>query len=366
MNDTSPLTTLPPNHPSSISSWTLPLIQALKDYGIDPKPLLEQSEINPDLLSNPDARIRVEAMARLWKLAVLHTGNECVGISAAFHIRPTTFHALGFALMVSNSLNDALKRLRRFYQMVSDTISIELEYGSQTVAVTLCPIMGVPQPAAEAIDMAMAAIILFAQMVVNGPLKPVKVDFCREAPADASIFHHTFKAPVTFQAPLNRIVFNLSDVQKELPTANSEIARCNDALVVEYLADSVKSDLSRRLYPLIVELMPLGELSSEKLAGLLGISAKNLHRQLRREGLSYRGLVEEIRKQLAARYLRMDQMSIIEVAFQLGYTDSGNFTRAFKRWYSMSPSQYRHSRASIVATTDSYEIKTDLARRVTP
>ncbi|MCP4749826.1 MAG: helix-turn-helix transcriptional regulator [Proteobacteria bacterium] len=88
----------------------------------------------------------------------------------------------------------------------------------------------------------------------------------------------------------------------------------------------------------------MGEPSIEKLARALGVSARSLHRALKKESATYRAILEDIRKHLAIEYLKKKKCSIIEVAFQLGYSDSGHFTRAFKRWYRISPTRFRETK----------------------
>jgi AraC-like DNA-binding protein len=64
---------------------------------------------------------------------------------------------------------------------------------------------------------------------------------------------------------------------------------------------------------------------------------------LQAEGLSYRDILESTRRSLAENYLRDNRHSIAQIAYLLGFSDQSNFSRAFKRWTSMSPKQYQES-----------------------
>jgi AraC-like DNA-binding protein len=43
---------------------------------------------------------------------------------------------------------------------------------------------------------------------------------------------------------------------------------------------------------------------------------------------------------IALEYLRHGRHSLADVAFVLGFTDHGNFTRAFRRWTGKTPRQF--------------------------
>jgi AraC-like DNA-binding protein len=67
----------------------------------------------------------------------------------------------------------------------------------------------------------------------------------------------------------------------------------------------------------------------------------SLQRALRSEGTSYRDLLEDTRRSLAEQYIAEQNYNLAQIAYLLGFADQSNFTRAFKRWTGMSPSEYR-------------------------
>lgn len=326
---------------TTISSWTVAVVNTLASYGYNPDEALEKSGIDKKLLDNPDERVSAENMSCLWRVAVETTGDPCFGLKAALHVRPTTFHALGFALMVSSSMEDALLRFHRFYRVVSDVIEVNFEYFEDRMAVYLNPRDRLAHLPAEAFDMIVAVFVSFARMLIDSKLNPEKVELIRKTPVRTEAFEDFFQSPVVFSRKHNRIFFNLRDMKKPLQAANAEIARRNDQIVVEYLARFDKSRISHLVHEKLIELLPLGEPSIDTLAKAMGMSARSLHRHLQKDNAGYREILDDIRQYLAVQYLKQRHLSITEVAFRLGYSDSGNFTRAFKRWFRVSPKQYR-------------------------
>jgi AraC-like DNA-binding protein len=76
-------------------------------------------------------------------------------------------------------------------------------------------------------------------------------------------------------------------------------------------------------------------------AKLLEMSDRSLRRQLREQGISFRGLRDELRMQIALKYLRATTLANEGIALALGFSDATNFRRAFRRWTNKSPSEIR-------------------------
>jgi AraC-like DNA-binding protein len=92
---------------------------------------------------------------------------------------------------------------------------------------------------------------------------------------------------------------------------------------------------------LLIALLPSGKTDQELVSKRLNRSASTLQRQLHAEGLSYRDVLESTRRSLAEDYLRDQKHSQAQIAYLLGFSDQSNFSRAFKRWTSMSPKQFQ-------------------------
>ena len=84
-----------------------------------------------------------------------------------------------------------------------------------------------------------------------------------------------------------------------------------------------------------------GLLSEEEAAATLFISKRTLARRLQQEGKRFRQIRDEILSQQASGYLRDSHLSVEAIAAQLNYHDTANFRRAFKRWFQLSPDQFR-------------------------
>ncbi len=331
---------------STLASWGRVVCHAIDAKGVNSTQLMNRAEIDPDVLNDPEGRIPVSKMSRLWELAVEATGDEAFGLSVTTFVQPTSFHALGFSLMVSTTLREAWQRTQRYYKVVSNVLDIQIkEYGSES-ALCFVKIPG-KEYAKEAID-AFVATMVHISLRINGGAKPTKIEFERVEPSNRKTFESVFPCPVYFDTGRNQIYFNNDDLDRTLTSANRDIALKNDAVVQRYLSKLLTQPLAKQITEKIITLLAMGEPNQEVIANELHMSSRHLQRKLKEESTSFRQLLDDVRKNLAKNYLTSSQQPMIEIAYQLGFQDPSNFARAFKRWFGVSPSTFRQQQNHIV------------------
>jgi AraC-like DNA-binding protein len=84
-----------------------------------------------------------------------------------------------------------------------------------------------------------------------------------------------------------------------------------------------------------------GEPNLERVSEQLHLTSWTLQRRLGDSGLSFSQLVDKVRRELAQQYLSQAHLPISELALLLGYSEASAFSRAFRRWYGVSPKQWR-------------------------
>ncbi len=87
--------------------------------------------------------------------------------------------------------------------------------------------------------------------------------------------------------------------------------------------------------------LPRGEVGIKTVAPRLHMSERTLQRRLHAAGLSFQALLDRTRKELCLDYLSGGRISLDEIAYRLGYANTANFNRAFKRWTGQTPQAYR-------------------------
>ena len=142
-------------------------------------------------------------------------------------------------------------------------------------------------------------------------------------------------------AAANSLTLPLKSVDEFLPSSNPKLADLNDQVMIDYLAELDQDNLAQRVKAAILDQLPSGNVTDESVSRVLYMSARKLQRQLESAGTTFYTLLNETRKDLAKKFLSDQDTSITEIAYLLGFSESSAFSRAFKRWMGVSPSQYR-------------------------
>jgi AraC-like DNA-binding protein len=330
-----------------LASWAKVIRRTLDASGCDSAPLLTAAGLSPAMLDDPNGRCPAQAMARLWRLSAQATGDDAFGLKVARHVMPTSFHALWQAQSASQTLKDAFERVARHFHVVTDAWSLEFtQQGDEHVVCLLAPASGIP-PEPEAIDAAAALVVYTARSLLgNRGVAPLRVELQRPAPAAVDAFERTFRCPVNFGANGNRIVWPQALIEARLEGANPELARHSEALLTTYLAGIHKDNMVAQVRACLADLLPRGEPSQAQVAQQLHCSVRTLQRRLSSQDTSFTDLLDDTRRELALAHLADPACSISEVAYLLGFADTSNFTRAFRRWTGQSPTEHRRASGS--------------------
>ena len=313
----------------------------LRDYGVSVADVFRDAGLAPDTVSSPDVRYPYARMQVMWKLAVERTGDPCFGLAVAEHFKPQAFHGLGFMWLSSDTLFDALQRLVKYQRMISTVADITLEETGDSVRLNVDIHRSSVDIEYASLDAAVGVFVNLCRMATCETFNPVRLTMKRPRPDCSDRFEALFRSPVEFGADSNALYFDPVALREPLPGANPELARANDQVVIDYLGRFDREHLSMQVRSRLIELLPGGQPAQKDIASSLNISVRNLQRRLHAEGVSFKHLLDETRKDLATQYIQDSHRRIGEITYLLGFSEPSNFTRAFRRWTGMSPNEFR-------------------------
>jgi AraC-like DNA-binding protein len=328
-----------PRTPTSLASWGLAIARALESRGCDARHLFARAGLDFAVLGDPEARYPQHATAELWRLAVEATGDPCFGLEVARHTSPTTFHALGFSLAASGTLREAFERVVRYYRLVSDEATIRFEDAGDRYRVATRPVG--PHALREAMDALLAIAVRLCRSLTDSSFAPLRVEIEGPAPRDPSPYARYFKAPIAFDAPEHALLLDKARCDRAILGANPELARTNDRIAAQAIGRWIDSSMKDRVRAVLVDRLPQGAPSLAQMARALGTSTRALQRRLGEEATSYAQILDDTRRELAEAYLREGRYAMSDVAYLLGFAGAASFTRAFRRWRGLAPSDYR-------------------------
>jgi AraC-like DNA-binding protein len=315
--------------------------KAAADFGLDPQKLFEDAGIDPKLRLDVNARVSAQVMDEvLWRAKQQSNDNAFV-FKLAERIHPSYMGALGYAWMTSPSLRKAFERLSRYIDMVYDELDVRLdEFGGFFHVRIESSETEVHDSALRERDK-LAIAVQLCRMIHGRDFHPTRVCFTHSQPANANAYYAFFHCEVVFDSPHNEIVMPLAVVDEELAGFNPQLVHKFDELIIEYLSQRERSDIVGRTRNAIFEELPSGEISLERTADMLNMSSRTLARKLADQGESFKSLLNEVRRELAERYIRDRSLTLTEISFLLGFAELSSFSRAYSKWIGRSPSAQR-------------------------
>ena len=315
-------------------------------YGHDPQSVFARVGLTHDMLLDQGARISHKTVDRLWAAATQVVNDPCFGLRAVEFWHPSHFNALGYAWLASCTLRQALNRLNRYVHILSQATDVRLEDTPEGLVFTLSDSLEQP----TRMDLSMAIVVSMCRLNFGPNLKPVAVSFIHPEPSCGEKYFAVFKCPVYFGAAHDGLILKREDVDKRLPGGNPNLAEINDRVMIRYLADLNQADIVHRTQAAVIELLPSGHISDEKVARALSMSVRSLQRKLQQAGTTFRKILDQTREDLAKQYIRDNKLDLTEIAFLLGFSEHSAFSRAFKRWTGQTPSARRRAEAASLAS----------------
>ena len=329
--------------PSTLASTTTLLATALReDYGIDPEPIYVEAGLSLLPPESPQLRYPLSKIRKLWELAREATGDEAIGLKSGRYAKPTNFYAFGYSWLASSTLLGAMQRLTRYVRVVS-TASLEVSLVEKPDSYALRTVFPdrSQAPPQEGLDGGMTALLALCDAVAEKEIRPILVDLARPEASDPRAYRDALRAPVQFNADVGTMYFAKDVLEEWLPQGAPDIAKATDRIAEQYIETLDPQQVASQVRQLLINLLPSGKAGQEQVARRLNRSSSTLQRQLKSEGLSYRDVLESTQRSLAETYLRDRKYSLAQIAYLLGFSDQSNFSRAFKRWTSMSPKEYQ-------------------------
>lgn len=326
---------------TTIATWVMPIISAIKPF-CDEAEILAQVGIDAQCISDANHRISVDKMRNLWELAEQVSNDDCIGLEAIKYISPTSFHGFYNAHHAASSLRESLTVMVRFSKIVSTSVNMSVVDEGDDVVVSMPLVEGIVAPSIHARDAFMAMLVLGMKDIYGYEVNYLRgVKLARSKPKDTTRHNQIFDCPIIYNNDVCELRVSKTFIDMVLPTGNTELARINEQVLSEYLKRFHKSDTVAAVYGVLIELMPHGEPSREKVADALGTSSRSLHRKLKELDTSYKVILDDARQHLAMQYIKQLDLSMITITYKLGFSDSTSFSRSFKRWTGFSPSDYR-------------------------
>ena len=313
------------------------------DHGIDEGTCLAGTGVSERALHDPG--MTVTARQELTVVANLVRALPDVrplGLEAGVRYHLTTYGIWGYALISSRSWGSAMDVGLRFVDLTFAFTTIRArDEGNQRHMVFTAP--DVPMHLRRfVVERDSAAVQTMQQELVGGPAPLERITFAfPEPPGDVDRYTALFGVRPEFGMSENVMTFDQDVLDRPLPQANEHTAAIAQEHCRKLLAErNARTGLAGQVRDHLLA-MPSAPPDIDRVAAALHMSERTLRRKLADEGVTFRGLLDEIRERLAEELLVADGLSVAEVAERLGYLEVSSFSQAFRRWKGVGPRAFR-------------------------
>jgi len=324
---------------------TVPAVHALHlaeivgAWGVTAQELFARVGLEEAKLVQPGARLTLRELESLVVSARAMTGEAGLGFHVGLKMTIAAHGSLGFAAMTARSIREAAELAVRFAPTRTTALALRLDvegdaaalhieeradFGRARDAVLIALFVGIWQIAKTLTGRDLGGIV-----DVAAPMPPYFPRYAHLVPDHA----------VRFDRPANALRFPASVLDLPLVTADGAALRVARETCERELERLGPGDTVQQVRELLFDddrVRRVGEV-----AKALHVSTRTLKRRLAERDTSFTKLVEEARRDRAVLLLSNPAHSVEEVAARLGYSDAGNFARAFRRWTGQSPTEFR-------------------------
>ncbi|MDI6742006.1 MAG: AraC family transcriptional regulator ligand-binding domain-containing protein [Smithella sp.] len=320
------------------------VIQWAEEHGIDTAPILSSKGLEKADFDNPDRLIKFEQQFEITQELFDIIACPSLGLRIGERIN---IGQLGKWIMAINSCAtaiDAFKMAFELADLISFPFQIILDVQGDIAKFSFVDLIDMGCSSRYRYEMHIVGAYNICCEILRERVQFIEIRFAYPKPEYAEEYKKIFDCPIIFDAEETQIIFNSNYLTRPLPCANTLTKKIYEKDCRQTIEQLIMLTTTTELAKSALQCKEKELLTRSQLAQRLNMSDQTLKRRLAAEGVSYKSLAQGIREKKACDLLRSTELSIEEIASNVGYSDVANFCRAFKAWTGKTPLRYRGKR----------------------
>lgn len=319
-------------------AYGLHIAEVASFFGVGPE-LFDAAGIPSDALDDPDGRLTAMQAGRLLQVGMELTGEPGFGYEVGLRSSLTSHGVMAFGLLTSATLRQAIELGVEYGHVRLPMLRLQLIEDGDQAGVDVRQTFPVGTVRQCLFDLFLVGLARMTPALTGRAMDSVELWFGGAEPEHFARYRDRLP-PTRFETGVNQIRFAAEFLDLPFDTANALASRvAQEQLAGELTRIGLSGgDLVGRVRALVSAGGPYG---LTEVAHSLHVSPRTLKRRLSDHGVTFHALVADVRRAEAIRLLRHSVLTVEQIGAQLGYSDAGNFCRAFKRWTGMTPGAVR-------------------------
>ena len=333
--------TISQNDPLCYSIFIRAAGRVAQKYGLTSEVLLAGTGLSPEVLSDPYQQISHSQELLFYRNFVRAADIPWLGLEVGSKSSLSILGTVGHVRLAARDARDVTDIARQNYSLMN----LHLLYDESVKAGEVVHSVTEEEPLGDLrrfmIERVFALIQCHADELIGPECKPNVVRFDFPDPGYRERYQAIFQCPLEFNQAVNELRYSTQFLDQPIATHDPKVKDVLEILC-DNLAQKLDGDHDIVTNVRLAISKKAGRFPSiEDVAASLGVASRTLRRQLRDQGGSYQALLTDARREVAEDYLRNSTLKIQKIAELCGFSDAQNFSQAFKRWTSQSPTEFR-------------------------
>lgn len=314
-------------------------LELMDEFQLNPRPLLEACGIDYHMLVNQEGITTFSQVSHLLDLSAELSQCPHFGLRLSQKQNLPIFGILGLLIEKSPDLRSALKESIHYFHLHTQGAVIEMEVAGDMALLKYRVLVNLPSTK-QVSDLSIGTMNNCLRLLNGRHWKARSIYLSHSSSEDSDTYRRILGAPVSFNHEFNAVVFDQQLLDTPLaehnPTLQLLLKRS-----VEKESREIATDIISKVRKMIHTLLPFGDCSLELVARQLAVSPRTLQYRLSEQGTTFKKLIDEVRIGIAQQQLQQSQIPFSQLCDLLGYSDQTAFSRAFKRWFGVSPREWQ-------------------------
>lgn len=249
----------------------------------------------------------------------------------------------GYVARNSRTLRSAIQRSKRYTALSSAALDYDMRVRGEVVTLAIHALDPATDRNFPHREFSVFAVLSVMRYLVDRCFQPIEVTFRHRRTKGADPIRRASACSVLWDMAEDSIRMSEQTLDLQIPTFDPRqrdlLSRYGETLLAN--APRQSSGFRAQVEQMILARFTDGAPSAEDIAHRLGISRRTMTRRLSEQGLTFRQILDDVRRDVAHSYLHDTELSLAEISFQLGYADQAAFTTAYKRWTGKTPAVER-------------------------
>ncbi len=312
---------------------TYRLIKAAEEFGARRPVLIESLTTDEAQMRDPLRRIPMAAVLRLLDAIAVETKNPTMHLTLASKIPPRGFSDIAYPILLAPSVITGLQAYIQMQPYLQSITKVSLDIEELPPKLKFAPVSGNVTLAAPAVEFTLAAFISVASGIRGDHVQPRQIRFAHYPRFDTKLYEEHFGCPVIFGATETEVEMPIAQLQAPAAMANPLlIYKISDHhMVIGKWLEEGKNHLATSYFCTLLQI-DKSPVTLDRIASAFGMSGRTLRRKLVEEGMSFRDMVDNLRRSLFELYVEENRLFYGDIAQKLGYGELSALSRAQRRW----------------------------------